>query len=331
MKKTLIASAVAAATFSSFTFAEGTMPTFYGSLELVHHSVDADDPTVANTHEFKDTGSTFGLKHSHELDSGTSVFMKAEFEYLGDESHEVQSAEDLNGDGVVNASDKAKNNGFSLDEAYIGFKGSFGSIQFGSDDTVYEWVDVVDQNEHVGLAGEKAALKEGDNFQYVLGAAEGLELGVTLPVDSDSAFGGALAAKYSVDMITAVFAYSMGREDGNGNAGDTFGLGASINLDALTINAQFESRDEYKNTADDETYFALQGLYTMGANVFRLGYQMSAFDARDEAGIELAAIHNLSDNAFIYVETLFSTIDNDSTLVRDTDPMEIALGATYKF
>jgi hypothetical protein len=69
----------------------------------------------------------------------------------------------------------------------------------------------------------------------------------------------------------------------------------------------------------------------MGANVFRLGYQMSAFDARDEAGIELAAIHNLSDNAFIYVETLFSTIDNDSTLVRDTDPMEIALGATYKF
>src|SRR3990167_5030983 len=192
MKKTLIASAVAAATLSTFSSmamaAEAVMPEFYGSLELVHRSDDYDD-AQPNEHEFKDTGSTLGIKHSHELDSGSSVFMKAEFEYSGDSSnYDTAGSTDPKSKGI----DK-------LDEAYVGIKGGFGTIQFGSDDTVYEWVDVTDQYEEIRFDGEIAALKEGDNFQYTLDAGEGLKIGATLPIDSDSLFGGALAAQYSME------------------------------------------------------------------------------------------------------------------------------------
>lgn len=322
MKKTLIASAVAAATLSTFSSmtlaAEAAMPEFYGSLELVHRSDDYDGAQT-NEHEFKDSGSTLGIKHSHELDSGSSVFMKAEFRYAGD--------------------DKGSSTGIStLDEAYVGIKGGFGSIQFGSDDTVYEWVDVTDQWEEIVFDGEIAALKEGDNFQYTLDAAEGLKIGATLPIDSDSGFGGALAAQYSADALTVAFAYAMGREEdldpaaGLEEVGDSFGLGASFVMNAFTINAQYEARDltDYDKAENVvESYAALQGVYTMGVNAFRLGYAMQGYDAADEGLIELAATHNLSDNAYVYAEAVSGTYEPDAGADRDTTTL--ALGFNYKF
>lgn len=324
MKKTLIASAVAAATLSTFSAmtlaAEAAMPEFYGSLELVHRSDDYDD-AQPNKHEFKDTGSTLGIKHSHELDSGTSVFMKAEFEYRGD-STDSAGVNDPKSNGI----DK-------LDEAYVGIKGGFGSIQFGSDDTVYEWVDVTDQYEEIRFDGEIAELKEGDNFQYMLEAGEGLKIGATLPIDSDSMFGGALAAQYSMDAMTFAFAYAMGREDApNMEAGDTFGLGASFGMDALTLNVQYEARDlsNYDKTQDEtESHAALQGVYSMGSNAFRLGYAMLGYDQADGSQVEIAAVHNLSDSAFVYAEAGMETYEPD--VGADEDTTSLALGFTYKF
>jgi len=325
MKKTLIASAVAAATLSTFSTmalaADAVMPEFYGSLELVHRSDDYDD-AQPNKHEFKDTGSTLGIKHSHELDSGSSVFMKAEFRYSGDSSsYDTAGSTDPKSNGI----DK-------LDEAYVGIKGGFGSIQFGSDDTVYEWVDVTDQYEEIRFDGEIAALKEGDNFQYTLEAGEGLNIGTTLPIDSDSKFGGALAAKYSMDAMTFAFAYAMGREEAGDEAGDTFGLGASFVMDVITINAQYEARDlsDYDKTeGETESHAALQGIYTMGSNSFRLGYAMLGYDAADGSQIELAAVHNLSDNAFVYAEAGMEAYEPDAG--EDEDTTSLALGFTYKF
>lgn len=324
MKKTLIASAVAAATLSTFSSmtlaADAVMPEFYGSLELVHRSDDYDD-AQPNKHEFKDTGSTLGIKHSHELDSGSTVFMKAEFEYRGDSFDTAGGPNDPKSDGI----DK-------LDEAYVGIKGGFGSIQFGSDDTVYEWVDVTDQYEEIRFDGEIAELKEGDNFQYTLDAGEGLNIGTTLPLDSDSKFGGSVAAKYSMDAMTFAFAYAMGREEMGEEAGDTFGLGASFGMDALTINVQYEARDlSDDDKAEDETesHAALQGVYTMGSNSFRLGYAMLGYDAADGSQIELAGVHNLSDNAFVYAEAGMEAYEPD--VGEDEDTTSLALGFTYKF
>lgn len=310
MKKTLIASVVAA-TLAGNVLADDqasnmaskldAMPTIYGNIQLVHQSTDND---VVSTHEFQNNGSTIGIKHEHMISEGTTAFGKAEFEF---------SADDKSTSGGINR----------LDEAYIGVKGDFGSAQVGSDDTVYEWVNVLDTSENVGL-GSRSNPKEGDNLQYVSPEiSEGLVLGLTAPIDSDTNFAGALAAKYAMDNLEVAFAYAMGREDGGVDQEDTIGLGASYSMDEITLLAQYET------TKDDNDSMGLQGMYAMGQNVFALGYQVVSYDGgEDESDIYLQALHNLSDNAYIYLEYLMQT---DLGGVDGSDLDTLAIGATYTF
>lgn len=323
MKKTLIASAVAA-TFAGNAFADvdvnkmseklAAMPTIYGSIELVHINKDYNDSATPNYHELEDNGSTIGFKHKHAVSDSLTAFAKVEFEFGADDKDSSAGID-------------------TLDEAYIGLKGDFGSVQVGSDDTVYEWVDMLDTNEAVGLAGELAKDKEGDNIQYVSPKlAGGLKLGVTVPLDSDSNFGGALAAKYSMDNLEVALAYAIGREEGGSEKGDAIGIAATFTMDELSLIAQYETLGEGASGADDgKDTWGLLGLYNMGQNTFALGYQMTSLDdssKEDQSDIYVQALHNLSDNTFLYLEYL---MESDKSGTKGNDVDTLALGATYKF
>jgi predicted porin len=321
MKKTLIASAIAATTLSTGAFAMdqasdlaaklNSMPTVYGNVQLVNVTEDDGDDSNSN---FKDNGSTIGFKHKHAVSDSLTGFVKVEFEFAADDK---DSSQGIN----------------KLDEAYIGLKGDFGSAQIGSDDTVYEWVDMIDTDEAVGISGELAKDKEGDNFQYVSPAiVDGLKLGLTLPLDSNSNFGGALAAKYAVDNLEVVLAYALGREEGGKEVGDAMGLAASFAIDELTLIAQYETLSEGASGAEDgKDTLGLLGVYKMGQNSFALGYQMTSFDPsgkEDQSDIWLQAIHNLSDNTYVYLEYL---MQSDLKGTADANKDTLAIGATYAF
>jgi len=276
----------------------------YGSAEVVYKNVDTGGAT---TNGVEDNGSTLGFTHSHMISEGVTAFMKAEFHFSADETT-----------AGINGSD----------EIYVGVKGVFGSIQYGVDDTVVEWTDVVDTSEATGLEGEISAVSEIENIQYVSPEiAEGVVIGVTLPVESQSDFAGALAAKYSMDNLEVAFAYAMGRDDSGvaatGAAEDTISLGGVYTMDEITVMAQYETQ------ADTADYIGLQGMYTMGQNQFALGYGMKANDGgTDESTIALQALHNVSDNMYVYAEyTTTSDANNTDGLDEDT----LALGATYSF
>jgi predicted porin len=317
MKKTLIASAVAATLAGNAMAADVTseaadlaakldsMPTFYGAVQFAH--VSTDDSTNTD-HELQDNGSTIGILHEHAISEGVTAFAKAEFEFSAD--------------------DKRTSTGINkIDEAYIGLKGDFGSVQVGSDETVYDWVDMTDIDEFVGF-GATVKLDEGDNLQYVSPEiAEGITLGLTAPIDSDTNFGGALAAKYSMDNLQVALAYALGRdaEPGFAAAEDTLGLGVHFDIDELTLVAQYET------TKDTQDAWGLLGVYAMGQNSFALGYQMISFDAsalEDQTDIYVQALHNLSDNAYLYLEYLMQT-DIAGTANSDLDTL--AIGAAYLF
>ncbi len=314
MKKTLIASAVAAAALSTSAFAMDpatdlaerldSMPTFYGNVQLAY--ANKEDGAGNTTNNVVDNGSTFGITHEHAISEGTTGFLKAEFEFDADEAST----------GIDES-----------DEIYIGVKGDFGSAQIGNDDTVYEWVDMVDTYEFTGIdGGELAADKEAENFQYVSPEiADGLVVGVTLPLESDSNFAGALAAKYSADNLEVAFAYSMGREEAGVDAEDTIGLAGSYSMDDLTLIGQYETMTD---TAD---FIGLQGMYAMGANSFALGYGMTSFDpsgAEDQSSITVQALHNVSDNMYVYLEYTTTT---DVGGVDGADSDTLALGTAYAF
>jgi predicted porin len=325
MKKTLIASAVAAAALSTSAFAMDpatdlaerldSMPEIYGNIQLAHVSQDDDGDTA---HEMVDNGSTLGFKHSSAISEGMEAFFKAEFHFDADDKKTGESL------------------GEELDEAYIGVKGRFGSIQAGTDDTVFEWVDMNDRYEAIGIEGEIADLDEGDNLQYVSPEImKGLVVGVTAPVDSDTAFGGALAAKFTgLENLEVAFAYAIGREDAGGAGNDTVGIAASYTLgDNITLIAQVESQE------DTSDFIGVQGVYTMGQNVFALGVSSTSADdsapgvgdVDAEVAVYLQALHNMSDNMYVYLEYLAQADAYDKDAGDNTDIDTLAIGATYAF
>src|SRR5690606_22855319 len=79
MKKTLIASAIAAATISGTALAqESNLPTVYGNIQYVAYH--ADVAGGANGLEHADNGSTLGVLHDHEIAPGITGFFKLELD-----------------------------------------------------------------------------------------------------------------------------------------------------------------------------------------------------------------------------------------------------------
>jgi predicted porin len=335
MNKKLIASAIAAATFSGATLAQETlsaselaakmdsMPTVYGNIQYVvkHTNVDGGGSEV----EHADNGSTIGVKHDHEIAPGITGFFKLELEGLA-------------------ADDKDRESGLEdVDEAYIGIKGdSFGQIWVGSDDSIYEVaVDEVAQFHEVGSdIGFNYDTGEGDLVQYMSPSLGGLTIGAAVQINGDGdsqtskkSYPWQLAAMYEMDALELAFAVDSndGGRGGDNNE-NSYGLRGSYNLDNLRLTASYETR---KDVAD---VLGLMGIYTMGANQFALSYQLrdedsAAGDKNDT--VILQALHNVSDHMYVYFEGYLSgsdAVDEYTLEGASGDEQSIAsVGAVYYF
>jgi len=328
MKKTLLASAVAAATFSG-AVAAADMPTVYGNIQyvLTHTNVDGAGSEI----DHADNGSTLGIKHSHEIAPGLTGFLKAEMEF--------------------DADDKSESSGLSdLDEAYVGIESDrFGKIWVGSDDSTYERaIDTIANFHEVGsdIRGSYDT-GEGDLIQYMSPSFGGLKLGAAVQINGDTKNGEKsypyqLAAIYSVDALEVAFA--MDSNDGDlkysksgskasefsPNNENTYGLRATYTAGDLSLTGEYQTR---KDVAD---VYGVMGVYTMGANQFALSYQVydddDSGDKKDT--IALQALHNLSDNMYVYFEGYLSNADEEIYELEDGKGDEktiAAIGAFYSF
>lgn len=336
MKKTLIASAIAAATFSGSVLAMETaselaarmdsMPSVYGNIQyaFVHDNFDGGPSTVNH----RDNGSTLGVTHDHAIAPGITGFLKIEL------------------DGI-DADDKAHGRGrIRLDEAYMGVEGdSFGKVWLGSDDSTYE--RAID---HIANTFEAADLSiggdydtgEGDLLQYETPSFGGLKLGAAVQINGDAenadkSYPYQLAALYSVDNLDLAFAMDSNDTTGNVNNENTYGVRATYGLGNLSLSAEYQTR---KDVGD---LLGVIGIYTMGPNQFALAYEYAvADDAADtkQDTITLQALHNLSDHMYVYFEGYlgggdevygFDT-DGDGTNDAVTDERSVAaVGAVYYF
>ena len=324
MKKTLIASAVAAAALTSTAaFAEEAAgPGIYGNIQLAHFWDELEAPGGAKSgyHGFEDGGSTLGFTHEHAISEGLTGFFKAEFEFDADDKGNADS-------GLHNT-----------DETYIGVKGDFGSVQIGSDDTVYEqFVNITDTSEQIGISGNLTTIGEGDNAQYV-GTFDAIKVGVTYKIDGDSTTtrGTQLAAAFETEEFYVAAAYSMASDTnyGNDKGQDAIGLAAAMMMGDLTLQAQYETLDESTSGAKDGgDYIGVQALYNMGAATFAAGYGIYGTDndaptSDDMTAIYLQALYNVSDNLYVYLEANQSDGYNNT---KDAENTATAIGATYYF
>ncbi len=309
MKKTLIASAVALATVSSTAFAMDpaselaarldSMPTVYGNIQIAHFY--EDDGNSSNS-ELADGGSTIGFKHKHEISPGLEGFLKAEFHFDADDQ------------------DSNRGLGEKFDEAFIGVKGGFGTVLVGSEDTVYEWADVVDIFEQTGGNGEIAPDSESNTIHYYTPKLGGVAtIGVTKNFDNSGGSNYQIAAKADVGPATIVGAYAIGDEINGMDYEDTLALAVEVGIgDNVTVAGQYENYD-------DLDYFAVLGVFSAGANQFAASYELADNDGDEESYLTVQALHNMSDNMYVYVEYMMTDPDEGD----ETDL--VAIGATYAF
>jgi predicted porin len=314
------------------------MPEIYGNIQLAQtwSETEPKEGDSASAHKFKDNGSTIGFKHDHAITEDLTGFFKAEMEF--------------------DADDKGSSSGLSgLDEAFIGLKGDFGSIQLGSDDTVYEqMLNITDIGEAIGISGNLTTIKEGDNAQYI-GSFGDFTVGSTYKIDGDkdTTRGIQLGGAYSTDAFYVGAAYSMASdtEYGDVKGQDAYGLAAEVYLGDLTLQVQYEDRDESESDANDgKDYLGVQVIYGIKATQLALGYSISGTDKETVSltgedalagGIEvkdgkaddaetwfLQALYNVSDNMYVYVEgTQTEHVGN----AQGYDDTSVAVGATYAF
>jgi len=348
MKKTILASAIAAASFSGAAMAaehESNMPTVYGNIQYVvtHTNVDGAGSTVAHD----DNGSTLGVKHDHEIAPGLSGFFKLELE-------------------GINADDKKDSSGIDgLDEAYVGVNSdSFGKVWIGSDDSTYERAVVKIGNFHeVGsdIFSNDYETGEGDLLQYETPSFGGLTLGAAVQVNGDGeetteqyidkkgtataaddelaertvkgdkSYPYQLAAHYSVENLKLSVAMDSNDSAEGDNNENSYGLAATYNMGDLTVIGEYQTR---KDVSD---IYGVMGVYTLGANQFALSYQLQDDDVSGDKKdtVILQALHNLSDNMYVYAEGYLSNGDADDTYELEDgsgDERQIAaVGAVYYF
>ncbi len=299
MKKTLLASAIAAVTFSGAVSADDhamsaaelaakmdSMPTVYGNIQyaLSHDDIGGESSTV----EHFDNGSTLGVTHEHEVSPGVTGFFKLELDGFG--------------------ADEKDSTGANIDEAYIGVKGdSFGQVWVGSDDSTYESA-VTEISEYYEVAalsqGVDYTTGEGDLIQYMSPSFGGLTLGAAVQINGDGEGGEKsypyqLAAMYSIDALELAAAMDSNDSGANGNNENTYGVRASYSVGDLRFTG------EYHTTKDVADVYGVIGYYTMGANTFALSYEnKTADDAADTESdtITLQALHNISDHMYVYFE-----------------------------
>ena len=296
MKKTLIASAVAAATLSTGAMADGV--TFYGDIEAFATYTSSDfGGTNGLGAANSDTDSTLGLKASHELSPGLKGFAKVEYDY------------------------SLANGALNLDEAYFGVEGDFGKVWAGDDDSLYEMVDIIDFSSGINnityAAGDMAGVNEAATVKF-LKKMDNVTLGLEAQTADVMGDLGVVYLGYAADAITVDFAYAMSHR----GAEDTIGLAATFAADEnLTVGLQYETEK------DTGSLVGAIANYGMGATslVAMVSQYMEDGAGADTTTLGVGAYHNLGDNLQLWVEMAGEDIDGDDT------NQEYVVGATYSF
>ncbi|WP_372973019.1 porin [Marinobacter sp.] len=332
MKKTLIASAIAAATFSGSVLAqESNLPTIYGNIQLAATYDDYKDGPSETNHF--DNGSTVGVLHDHAITPNLEGFFKAEFHFDA-EANDANADKD---DGI-----------YEIDEAYIGVRGdNFGQLWVGKDDSTYERaVTVISEYYETAVIRQAAPYStgEGDLVQYMSPSFGGLSIWGAVQYNGDSdtkggddkSFPWQLAAVYTMDNLELAAAIDSNDNTGlDANNENTYGVRGTYSLDNLALTAEYHTRDDVRDT------YGVMGVYTLGANRFALSYERTEEDFGSELDydtVTLQALHNLSDNMYVYVEGYLGGGDNVYEYEDDagndayTDERTVAaVGAVYYF
>jgi len=300
MKKTIIASAVAAAVAAPAAFADVSV---YGKAHMAIQQKDAS----TNVDSIASRASRFGVKASEDLGNGMKAFVKMEW---GTDT--VDGGSVVTGTGATNgaADTSASTQQFTARDANMGISGDFGTVTLGRmggphKGTLYAVgnVQLADANGGDDFAGNFDS-KGGrvSNALAYSNSFNGVDLTVaTVGNDSDDNFDD---KAISLTTTLAGVKLSVANLNQGGATDDDITIyGAKYSIDGLTVAVVREDVDDNAaSSAEDYDTTGISASYAMGNNVISASHSTRDYDGttKDREVTTFGIEHKLGKKTSIY-------------------------------
>jgi len=342
MKKSIISLAVLAGmAASSAALADATT---YGNVHLSLNAADNDIAGASNNLTVSSNTSSLGFKGSEDLGDGMKAIYKVEFGVtIGPGPTTNPDANNLTGG-------EAAVGGLTGRDQFVGLKGGFGTIKFGTMSSNYKQMGgKVDPLYRTPLEGRgflkmQSNLHGGRGFnrgrqthtaQYVSPKMGGIEVVANTTFSGHDDESSGIGVRWSnkaflvyADYIQSVTATATGVITCTAPACTSEGamkLGGKFSADAFSVGLQYEAAED-RTGAD---YIFASGQFNMNKNnaiILTAGQQSFKVSGADTTGLALAYNHKMSKMTNVYVG--YGALSSDAT---NADASMFTAGIRKKF
>jgi len=277
-------------------------------------TVQSSDDGEGSFTEIKSNASRFGLKGSEKISDGLEAVYKFEFQV-----------------DVSDADSKGDKDNISARNQYVGFKGSFGQVVIGRNDTALKQaqgkLDLFNDLEGDIKNTFKGENRLGNSVSYASNSYEGFKVLASFIAedDKDAKNGYSVALTYGDAGLKKSAVYAAVAADSEVNGYDVVRATVQGKIEDFRLGAMYQTQEKVDGSAEADGYL-LNAAYLMGSNTFKVQYQTMDFDdSDDKSAISVGVDHKLNKNLKVF--GFYSSFDMDNNVDQDY----LGLGMEYKF
>ena len=283
----------------------------YGKANVTVQSSDNGEGSFT---EIKSNASRFGLKGSEKISDGLEAVYKFEFQV-----------------DVSDADSKGDKDNISARNQYVGFKGGFGQVVIGRNDTALKQsqgkVDLFSDLEGDIKNIFKGENRLGNSVSYASNSYEGFKVLASFIAedDVDAKNGYSVALTYGDSGLKKSAVYAAIAADSEVNGYDVVRATVQGKIEDFRLGAMYQTQEKVDGSAEADGYL-VNAAYLMGSNTFKVQYQAMDFDdSDDKSAVTVGVDHKLNKNLKVF--GFYSSFDMDNNVDQDY----LALGMEYKF
>ncbi|MDN3488678.1 MULTISPECIES: porin [unclassified Pseudoalteromonas] len=277
-------------------------------------TVQSSDDGEGSFTEIKSNASRFGLKGSEKISDGLEAVYKFEFQV-----------------DVSDADSKGDNDNISARNQYVGFKGGFGQVVIGRNDTALKQaqgkLDLFNDLEGDIKNTFKGENRLGNSVSYASNSYEGFKVLASFIAedDVDAKNGYSVALTYGDAGLKKSAVYAAIAADSEVNGYDVVRATVQGKIEDFRLGAMYQTQEKVDGSAEADGYL-VNAAYLMGSNTFKVQYQTMDFDdSDDKSAISVGVDHKLNKNLKVF--GFYSSFDMDNKVDQDY----LGLGMEYKF
>ncbi|WP_028835659.1 MULTISPECIES: porin [unclassified Pseudoalteromonas] len=277
-------------------------------------TVQSSDDGEGSFTEIKSNASRFGLKGSEKISDGLEAVYKFEFQV-----------------DVSDADSKGDDDNISARNQYVGFKGGFGQVVIGRNDTALKQaqgkLDLFNDLEGDIKNTFKGENRLGNSVSYASNSYEGFKVLASFIAedDVDAKNGYSVALTYGDAGLKKSAVYAAIAADSEVNGYDVVRATVQGKIEDFRLGAMYQTQEKVDGSAEADGYL-VNAAYLMGSNTFKVQYQTMDFDdSDDKSAISVGVDHKLNKNLKVF--GFYSSFDMDNNVDQDY----LGLGMEYKF